>query len=743
MDISKMTIAERIHEFWTRHEVVDSSLLPDAWVMWTGKRNKETYRKYYHLSTGSLSEDLLDWINYNSNDEPLGWCRHGDKTDSKQGYGLSQANISNKLLLKAGSDSNYIYFKYDDELEVIEVSIVNIDTKRYDRKLSQEQNVRNWGRNKDFDTFFMVRGSKEKYDENGKIKTTFRAPGYQYHGTSFHSYIKQFRRIHSLLRCAKEFERFAAGTLYGACGRALNPMYVYHLEDWFNRDTIKRSKGAVGKKIDELCGKITKDLSGLNDLNTGDCDSKTYYYSSSNDIIYIDLSADKEWAVLRYLVRRNNGDLDESYRVFIHNNGKIMMARKNGPDSWTHSSNITRGCGGGRGKIINYEEMKNHRRLSYIADIVAWAKESEKLQRIISLIKFPIIEQLYKSGYETLSRLLLNDSNTLACINKVFGSVNLKEGSLYGKVGMSKAQLDYYEDNVENRKTYYSSYQHVAKIKQLLSVSNLSNIDIKTFKELYCAVNEMMSFSYSHDIKDHFTTPEILALDTTAQIKLYLKLYRMSSKTTYMSRSSNVFYILRDTISVYKKFPEDMKPEFDLTKVDGYSDMVRLHDGIVTLYNAMRSEILEAENKEKEKKMKKLDEKRKKVFEAEDNDFVIRLPLKLSEIINEGIELNHCVGGYADRHALGMCTILFLRRKSNPNKSFYTIECVGTDPKEDIRVTQIHGNSNMWLGNNPEAVPFVLRWLRDKGIKCADNIVLSTAKGYSGYGATLIEKPEI
>ncbi|MBR2492806.1 MAG: PcfJ domain-containing protein, partial [Paludibacteraceae bacterium] len=128
---------------------------------------------------------------------------------------------------------------------------------------------------------------------------------------------------------------------------------------------------------------------------------------------------------------------------------------------------------------------------------------------------------------------------------------------------------------------------------------------------------------------------------------------------------------------------------------------------------------------------------------AEDDEFLIRLPLKLSEIIKEGSSLNQCVGGYVDRHANGDTTILFLRKKSDKDKSFYTIECHGTDPNKGIDVRQIHGQNNKWLGNNPEVVPFVLRWLRDKGIKCRDEIVLSTARGYSSWNATMIPKPEI
>ena len=67
MDISKMTIEQRIEEFWNRHSIVDTSLVPDVWLTWTGKRDKKEYRKYYQLSTGLLTEERLPWIRYDAN----------------------------------------------------------------------------------------------------------------------------------------------------------------------------------------------------------------------------------------------------------------------------------------------------------------------------------------------------------------------------------------------------------------------------------------------------------------------------------------------------------------------------------------------------------------------------------------------------------------------------------------------------------------------------------------------------
>lgn len=72
----------------------------------------------------------------------------------------------------------------------------------------------------------------------------------------------------------------------------------------------------------------------------------------------------------------------------------------------------------------------------------------------------------------------------------------------------------------------------------------------------------------------------------------------------------------------------------------------------------------------------------------EDNDFFIRAPINAEEIVAEGKALAHCVGGYAERHAKGTTTILFLRSKADPDKPYVTIEMDG------CTIRQIHGYKN-------------------------------------------------
>ena len=63
-------------------------------------------------------------------------------------------------------------------------------------------------------------------------------------------------------------------------------------------------------------------------------------------------------------------------------------------------------------------------------------------------------------------------------------------------------------------------------------------------------------------------------------------------------------------------------------------------------------------------------------------------PKTAAEIVEEGHALHHCVGGYVSRVANKECMILFLRKKEEPDKPFYTIEI------KNGAVQQIHGYDN-------------------------------------------------
>ena len=212
---------------------------------------------------------------------------------------------------------------------------------------------------------------------------------------------------------------------------------------------------------------------------------------------------------------------------------------------------------------------------------------------------------------------------------------------------------------------------------------------------------------------------------TDEEKKWILRLFRMEKGR------NGCIELYNDAIRLYYRL--NNKPDIDFYNFHSYDEILRFHDAIVALSatEAERIRTVYAERdrqaaERREKIFAKLQEERVKKFEYENDEFCIRVPHTLSEITTEGVVLHHCVGGYLDRHANGYTNILFLRRKGEEYRPFYTIEIDAND-----KVVQIHGCYNRWLGNNPEAVPFVYTYLKKLGAKFSTNILLNKATGYA------------
>ncbi len=106
-------------------------------------------------------------------------------------------------------------------------------------------------------------------------------------------------------------------------------------------------------------------------------------------------------------------------------------------------------------------------------------------------------------------------------------------------------------------------------------------------------------------------------------------------------------------------------------------------------HNRLSKLIKYQESKELDEKILKRSNELIKELYFEYDGLFIRPAQSSQEFINEGKALNHCVGGYAERHASGSCTILFVRKKEEPQKPYFTVEVRGN------RIIQARGYKNM------------------------------------------------
>lgn len=82
---------------------------------------------------------------------------------------------------------------------------------------------------------------------------------------------------------------------------------------------------------------------------------------------------------------------------------------------------------------------------------------------------------------------------------------------------------------------------------------------------------------------------------------------------------------------------------------------------------------------EKDKVLKQMLPELREIYEIEDDNFVMILPTCKEDFNREGRENHNCVGGsYYDKMLKGNCVIMFLRRKTEPEKAFCTVEMNGS-----------------------------------------------------------------
>lgn len=138
------------------------------------------------------------------------------------------------------------------------------------------------------------------------------------------------------------------------------------------------------------------------------------------------------------------------------------------------------------------------------------------------------------------------------------------------------------------------------------------------------------------------------------------------------------------------RFPKNLRAAHD-ERCENFAEILRIKR--------------EKERKAKEAREKKEAEEtirtRKNRYEFAADGLRIILPEDTDEIIQEGRNLRHCVGGYAGRHAEGKTTILFLRKEAEPDRSLVTIEITGTT------IRQAHGWKNEMEAcpENPKQIP--------------------------------------
>lgn len=422
----------------------------------------------------------------------------------------------------------------------------------------------------------------------------------------------------------------------------------------------------------------------------------------------------------------STGTNKEVVRIFIDNKGKVSIMENtlNGYRIVGKSfSSIVYFYDDDDLRSINFEKLLEWKPIKWNIEMFDNIERNSFvfLKNLILVLRHPIIEKLYKSGYKELAKQCMRyGDEVISNLKKTFmlDKINERKGSVYKILGVNKELLSRVESI-----DYYSSSRRIKDMKQIFGRTDITDLSAETI-ELYLAGLKNIGWHYWGAIID-MGQWQMRNL-TDEERHLIEKLFRLEMKEPGAVRT----YL--DAKDIYRRLFDINRPEIDFTDFKNLEDIIVLHDNLLALEQADRAErnrlyaLREEERRaEYKKKFDKLQEDRIEKFESHGEKYSIVVPKSLAEITSEGMSLSHCVGSYLESHAQGNTNIVFLRKNDEIDTPFYTIE---VNPQNYI--VQIHGKHNRWLGNDPDAISFVWKWIKDRGFKCEKYKLLNTGTGY-------------
>lgn len=654
------------------------------------------------------------------------WNRRDGSHSQKVGTGpaLKDSGYRNFIISLGVSSIPYMcaWYKYHSKYKIFEVSVVQIS-----RLTPKENDNRRWHFRAN-ERYFIPKGSKTLYDSNGKAITFYPV-----------SILQEItRKMDFTGSFLEEFLKFTDNS------PLLPPRFMSNYEGkleyspwilpiWFTSNPRVKtgntpSENALKKCLDERPVMNIEDI--MKEIPS-DLKGKFAYY-------------DKKANAIRLFLRGREGEAKESYRFYLSNK-KIIKARfvnnkweiiTTRPSRW--SCNM---------QIINYDTFRNSMNYFKYYDKIIETKQlyyryscgyqtsdiypNVTTMEIYNAYLFPQIEQFANLGCYNIATFLSRTDTPKQVLKDMFGECT-KDKSLLKSIGLTLEQLQFLDAHMV-RNNYITMNGIISSMKNVLLTNTLRNIDMNMFEIMYNTL-------YSHN--SYYFNNTFINTPSEGSKKAFLRLVKMKNNH---AGEADPFTLFSDIKRMHSSLIRtDFEVGGDIMNFRNYQELMRNHDFILQQHQAYEEQCAEARRRSQaerdamlEKQRAKVDKDRQK-YNYEDDEYIIRLPENLSELSNEGRALHHCVGAYLNSHSIGDTTIMFLRKKNEPDKPFYTIE---VSPQKIIR--QIHGFGNKWLGNNPEAIPSVMKWLKACDIHCDTYILTSTSKSYSNRDAGHVALPQI
>lgn len=286
--------------------------------------------------------------------------------------------------------------------------------------------------------------------------------------------------------------------------------------------------------------------------------------------------------------------------------------------------------------------------------------------------RYPVIEFLWKAGYRNIVH------------NRIFGMDRENRNAIRWE-----------------RKKLKECFKFPLRILKLMPPEEWSLNDIQRVNDLW--------EKYGGKVTD---TEIRLVLQSKVDIQLW------SRATTYANAGRILKYIKNQTDKRKEKNPDkrsisqndtaqayrDYLQECEQLHLDLHDKEILFPKDLTAAHNRTMEQVKFEKNKADQEKFQKAVEKLEK-FAWGEGEFFIRPAREQMELTAEGKALHHCVGGYIKRMAEGETAIFFLRKVSEPDKPFYTLEL------QKKRVIQCRTEHNASYDRKPDVKKFVDMWM--------------------------------
>jgi hypothetical protein len=276
--------------------------------------------------------------------------------------------------------------------------------------------------------------------------------------------------------------------------------------------------------------------------------------------------------------------------------------------------------------------------------------------------KYPCIEYLSKMGLQHLITHKLRGLNT-------YHAINWRGKTLDKVLRLSKVEIKNLI-TIKHKVTPLTLHSYHYFRKQGIKVS---------FEEAH----ELCNFIDGYRKVDLHKITEYASLERI--IKYVFKQLAKPGVNKRYSSADSIVGALRDYIRDCKELGMDLSQEHVLFP----NNLYEAHQKTI---RKVKIKVDESLNLKITARLKELE-----IFRFEYQDFFIRPAVSSIELFEEGKKLNHCVGGYAKNYADGKTNLFVLRKASEPDKPYYTVEIIGKE------IVQVRGLRNCKATEKVEA----------------------------------------